>query len=111
MSLKKESKNQYRVTVWDENVTAEDVSDAIFREFYGLHSVHIKIDGTASVTLQLSNFEEPSEASDDDWVEVDTYTASAMVPVNQVFRWLRLKRDNSTDPVTIVILSASRANT
>ena len=111
MALNKDSKNQYRVLIWDENETSEGVSDAIFREFYGVHSVHVKIDGTAEVKIQLSNIESPSEASNDDWVDYSTVSTSDIVPINMIFRWLRVIRDTSTDPVTVALLSGSRSNT
>lgn len=114
MALNKDAKNQYRVKLWDEdegtNPAAITYSDAIFREYYGLHSVHVKIDGTAEVTLQLSLLESPAENSDDDWVDLDPLTASAIVRIDPLFRWIRAKRDATTDPVTVVILSGSRTN-
>jgi len=112
MSLDTSKQHQYRVVPWDANITTSDVSAAIWREGYGLHTIQIIIDGTASVDIQLSLVESPAEGDDADWVKYgDSIAESSMVPINQLFRWIRVKRDATTDPVTVHILSGSRVNT
>lgn len=111
MALTKTAKNQYRVTLWNGNTTTGDKSDAVYREFFALHSLQIYIGGTASVSIQLSNVESPAENTDNDWVTFSTVTSTSMVPINQLFRWIRVKRNASTAPVTAVLLSGSRVNT
>jgi hypothetical protein len=88
-----------------------DVSDAYWREAFSMHSVHVIIVGTGTVTIQISLVESPAEGTDVDWVTMGSpLTASGIVPINQLVRWIRIKRNATIVPVTVNILSGARAN-
>ncbi len=93
------------------NAGAAQYSDAFHREFYGMHSIQIYNPGAQTVLVQVSNVVTPSEANDNDWVQIDSSTAAKIfAPEPNYFRWVRFKVSGGSSAASVYMLSGLRVN-
>lgn len=111
MALIKDTKVRHKL--FDNNTASEAESDTLAVHNWLHHSIHVNTGGQA-ITVSIEVSLEDPDGNDvvQSWVVKETVNnTDAFIQFTGAIRWLRVKRDTTTDPLTVIYQGAQRAIT